>query len=118
MSDEIKYQWEWPADRSIEKRILVKIGSIKEKSSGLFGVEQSPSLAASLPDPRIIKGTILKSDSNLTGREISIVVPSLEIGEVKENSYAVFGIVDEDTCICIVPVPSEETDINSVNCDQ
>jgi hypothetical protein len=115
MSTDMDYIWEWPADRAVEKRILIKIEKVKAQSSGFFRVKKSPSLASSLPDPTVITGIDQGKNSN-KGKIISIVVPKLEIENLNSGNYAVLGIVDTNTCICIVPVDSPDVDISSVSC--
>jgi hypothetical protein len=39
-----------------------------------------------------------------------------EIEGIKTDSYVVLGIVDNDTCICIVPVDGKDADLNSISC--
>jgi len=118
MSAELEYQWEWPADRATDQRLLVMVYTVKKKSSGFLGINQSPSLAASIPAPHIVSGVVIKADGDETGKHVSVVAPMLEIEDVKPHSYAVFGIVDKTTCICIVPITSDSIDINSINCSQ
>jgi hypothetical protein len=115
MSADIEYKWEWPADRAIEKRVLIKVENIKAQSAGFFGVKKSPSLASSLPDPTVVTGINQGKDGS-KGKTISIVVPKLEIENLKIGNYVVLGIVNSNTCICIVPVESPDVDILSVSC--
>lgn len=116
MSADIKLSWEWPAERAIEDRILVHVESVKPKSAGLFGIMNSPSLASSLPDPIIVSGVVIDSNSKLNGKSIQVVAPKLEIENIKKGIYAMFGIVENTICICIVPVENKDSDLNSIKC--
>lgn len=116
MSANIEYKWEWPADRAIEDRVLVQIKSLKKKGAGLFGINMSPSLVSNLPDPYILSGIVLNSPNKLAGKTVQVVVPSAEIDAIKTDSLAMFGIVENNICICIVPVENKASDLNSINC--
>ena len=116
MAADIDLKWEWPANRSVEQKLLVKIDHIEKQGSGLFGVKQSPSLAASLPDPYILKGVIESTDTKLHGKSVKLVAPKLEMGDIKEGSFAVFGLVNHTTCICIVPVATKDVNLESISC--
>ena len=116
MSADIELKWEWPADRKIEERILIKVDTIKAQGSGLFGIKASPSLAASVPDPMTVTGTVQGDDVITAGQTLSVVVPKLEIESLNSGGYAVIGLVETDVCICIVPVESAGVDIASINC--
>jgi hypothetical protein len=116
MSADIELNWEWPADRTAEKKLLIKIDSVKKESAGFFSIQKSPSLASSLPDPKIVIGTVISNDSDLNGKRVKVVAPTLEIEDLNPNAYAVIGIVETNTCICIIPVASKETDLTNINC--
>lgn len=116
MSAGIELSWEWPAERAIEDRILVKVESVKPKDSGLFGIMNSPSLAGSLPDPIIVSGVVINADDTLNGKSIQVVAPKLEIENIKKGTYAMFGIVENTICICIVPVESKDSDLTNIKC--
>lgn len=116
MSEDIKLSWEWPAERSIEDRLLVQVESVKSQSSGLFGIKNSPSLAGSLPDPVSVSGIVIDADASLNGRSIQVVAPKLEVETIEKGIYTMFGIVENTICICIVPVENKGADLNSINC--
>ncbi|MFV8784033.1 hypothetical protein ACNKU7_16555 [Microbulbifer sp. SA54] len=116
VSADIELKWEWPADRAVEDRILIKVEDIKPQGSGFFGFKKSPSFASNLPEPTVITGTIQNTDDLIQGKSLKIIVPKPEIGDTTIGGYAVLGIVENDICICIVPVASAEADIKQVNC--
>lgn len=116
MSADIELKWEWSAGRLPEQNLLVHVNAIRKISDGLFGVSRSPSLSDSLPDPQILKGTVVNTSNELDGKSISIVIPKLEIESIKSDGYAVLGLVDKSTCICIISVSNKDTDIETVHC--
>lgn len=116
MSAEIELKWEWPADRTVEDRILIKVEDVKPQGSGFFGLRKSPSFASNIPEPTVITGVIQNDDTKISGKSLKIIAPGPEIGETKSGSYAVLGIVNKDVCICIIPVTSSDVDITKINC--
>lgn len=116
MAAEIELKWEWPADRAVEERILIKVEDVKPQGSGFLGLRKSPSFAANIPEPTVITGVVQSEDTIISGKSLKIVAPGPEIGETKTGSYAVLGIVNKDVCICIIPVASPDVDITKINC--
>lgn len=118
MSADIELNWEWPAKRAVEDRLLVKIESVKKESGGLFGIKKSPSLAASLPDPFVVNGVVMNTDSHLQGKSLKFVAPKLELEGITSGSYVMLGLINHTTCICVVLLNNRDTDLNSINCPQ
>lgn len=116
MSADIELKWEWPADRTIEDRIFIKVEKVKAQSSGLFGLKKSPSFVSNIPEPTVITGVIQNKDSVINGKSLKVVAPKPEVEEIEAGSYAVLGVVDKDVCICIVPIESADIDITQINC--
>lgn len=116
MSADIELNWEWPAERPSEQKVLVQVNNIKEQGGGFFGVLKSPSLANSLPDAQVLSGKVINTDKSLDGKSITLIVPKLEIESIKSGDYVVMGIVQEKICICITPVNSKDIDISSIAC--
>lgn len=116
MSADIEYNWEWPADRAIEERRLIHIKNIKKKSSGFFGINKSPSLVSNFPDPYIIGGITINVDSKIKTETVQVTAPLLEIEGIKAGSLAMLGIVENNICVCIVPIDNENVDLNDINC--
>lgn len=116
MSADIELKWEWPADRAIEDRILIKVEDVKPQGSGLFGLRKSPSFASNIPEPTVITGVVQNTGSVISGKRLKVIAPKPEIGGTEAGSYAVLGVVDKDVCICIVPVDSADSDITQINC--
>ncbi|WP_308364327.1 MULTISPECIES: hypothetical protein [unclassified Microbulbifer] len=116
MSADIELKWEWPADRAIEDRFLIKVEKVKAQDSGLFGLKKSPSFASNIPEPTVITGVVQNKGTVINGKSLKVVAPKPEAEEIEAGSYAVLGVVDKDVCICIVPVESADIDITQINC--
>ena len=115
MSDNIELTWEWPDGRVSDQKFLIKVNNVESKSSGFFGIGKSPSIASNIPSPVVLAGEILK-DEMLAGKNIKITLPKLELESIKSGDYVVVGVMDENTCICIVKVDSSSEDISKVSC--
>lgn len=116
MSNDLELIWEWPAKRSIESRIIIQIESLEKVSSGLFNFGKWPSIASNLPDPYILKGTVLKSTSNFEDKAIQLIAPKLEIENIQKGKAAMLGLVDSKTCVCIVAVDDPISYLDDINC--
>lgn len=116
MSADLELRWEWPADRQVQNKLLVRVTNIKEQGGGLFGINKSPSIADNLPDPVILTGTIIKSSNNTDGKTVSIVVPKPEIESINSGDHGLFGLVNGSVCICIKPVGSTEVELDTITC--
>lgn len=107
MSADIELNWEWPADRAIEDKFIVKIESIKPHKSGLFSFKKSPSFAGTLPQSTTVEGKIVKIGSDLDGKTVELVAPEPELEGVRADAYAMFGIIENAICVCVVPVVAQ-----------
>lgn len=116
MSTDIELKWEWPADRVIEEKLVVKIDSIKPQKSGLFSFKKSPSFAGNLPEPTTVRGTIVKAEGSLNGKSVELVAPQPELEGLAADDYAVFGIVSDTTCICVAPVSGPDANLAEIDC--
>lgn len=116
MSAETEMRWEWPADRNVEKRVVVKVEKIKEADQGFFGIKKSPSFASALPDPVVVMGLVIVGDPALRGKSVKLTLPKLELENIEVGQLAMLGLVEPNTCICIKHV-EENTDIDKVNCN-
>lgn len=117
MAADIDLKWEFPADREANEKLLVKIEKIKKESGGLFGTKKSPSLVDAFPEATRVSGVILSEDKNIKGKSVELVLPGLELEGIAKNGFAMLGLVDTNTCICIKPVESESVDLSKVSCD-
>lgn len=116
MSADIELKWEWPANRSTDNKLLVKIDSIKKQKTGFFNSLKSPSLINNLPDPRVISGNIINSKDIIASKNFALTLPLLEMESIESGSYAVLGIINKTTCICIVSVENKNVDLSSIDC--
>ena len=116
MSADMELRWEWPADRAVEEQILIKVEDVQAQGSGVFGLGKSPSLAANIPEPTVITGTVQNKGAATDGKSLRIVAPKAEIGKTEIGGYAVLGVVDKAICICIVPVDPEDMDLSQIDC--
>jgi hypothetical protein len=97
--------WQWPAGRPVDLRLLVRIERVERVRRGLLArIENSPSLAGSIPDPHEIGGTVLHGPQALSGRHVRLRVPGAETSGLIVGRIASLGIVeDEGVCICVSP---------------
>ncbi len=116
MSNYLELKWEWPVNRNIESKVLVKIDSLEKVSSGFFSIGKSPSIANNLPDPYTVKGTVLKSTSSFEEKAIQLIAPKLEIENIQKGKVAMLGLVDSKTCVCIVAVDDQNTNLDDISC--
>ena len=116
VSAEITLKWEWPADRSADSKLMIEVVKVTEEGDGLFGLKRSPSLVDNVPDPVTVHGIIVKQRSELDRKTVTVLLPKLELNNIKAQQFAVLGIVGNTTCICIKPIPSADTDISEISC--
>lgn len=116
MSADIELGWEWPADRVAEQKFLIKVNSVNDKNNGFFGIKKSPSLIEGIPDPVLVKASIVSDNSSMNNKTVEVTVPKLELDGIVGSSYAVIGVVDSKICICIKKVESATTDISTIAC--
>ncbi len=118
MSTDVELKWEWPANRKVDRKILVKITGLKKQGGGLLGIKKSPSIVDNLPDPVLVSGIIINNNSESDEKIVSVIVPELEVKDIDKNSYTVWGLVDNSICICIVPVKDKNVDLEQVDCNK
>lgn len=107
MSDQIiALQWEWPANRHLKTKVLVNVQKISKPSKGLLGIDDSPSLANTLPDAHDVKAIVISGMPDMVGKVISIRVPGVEARKLNEGTQAAIALINQNTGICIAPVPS------------
>lgn len=116
MSADIELTWEWPADRTVEQKLLVKILDVKKEGPGLFSFKKTPSFASNLPDPVTVKAKLVNQEGSLKDKTIELTLPTLELESIKANDFAVLGVVESKICICVTHVESENVDVNKVSC--
>jgi hypothetical protein len=98
--------WEWPAERAVTSKLVIRISNIKAHSTGWFGIGRSPSIAGVQPDPTDISGEIILGPASLNGREVSLTVPKVKAQTLKVGNLGLLGVVDDGkTVICVEEVP-------------
>ncbi|KEQ18997.1 hypothetical protein [Endozoicomonas numazuensis] len=100
MAGETELRWEWPAERDIQKKLIVEVTEVTSKS-GLFGLKKSPSLAQGFPEPVVLKGVV----KNGQYETVKLVLPKFELGDAKSGDLLAVGLVEDLVCICVSPVP-------------
>jgi hypothetical protein len=101
--DEHVLAWQWPAGRSIDIRLLVRIERVAPIRRGLFGrIGNSPSLAGSLPDPHEILATVVSGPPAFQDHRVSLRAPGAETSGLIPGRVATLGIIEDGrVCICI-----------------
>jgi hypothetical protein len=105
--DEHVLAWQWPAGRSVETRLLVRLEKVDPVQRGLFGrIANSPSLTVSLPDPHVITGTVVHGPPAFQGQRVSLRAPGTETASLTVGEVAALGLIGEGhVCVCIVQAP-------------
>jgi hypothetical protein len=116
MSADIELTWEWPADRTVEQKLLVKIVDIQKGSPDFFNFIKTPSFANNLPDSITVKAMLIGQETDLKNKTIKLTLPTLELEPIKIDDFAIIGVVDNKICICIEHVESENTDTTKILC--
>ncbi|HTF96673.1 MAG TPA: hypothetical protein VL995_11115 [Cellvibrio sp.] len=116
MSADMQLIWEWPADRTVEQNLLIKVIDVEKENTGIFGFEKTPSFVGNLPDPVTVTAKVISQEADLKEKTIKIFLPKLELKSIKKDDFAVIGIVDNKVCICIRHVESENMDVSGVSC--
>ncbi len=99
---ELELRWEWPAERSPTHKIAANVTSLAPAKQG---VAESPSIAAQLPDPMLLRGSVTTGRDDWKGRSFHLRVPQLELADIGVGDAVALGLVDDDVCICIAPMP-------------
>lgn len=107
----VNLAWEWPGDSKPDARMVVRVDNLTaQRDGGPFGLRRSPSIAASLPEPVELSGTVISGESDWAGRAISLVLPSAEIAGVRSDDRVALGVLGAGTCICVEKLPREIAD--------
>ncbi|HUB48047.1 MAG TPA: hypothetical protein VMB73_23965 [Acetobacteraceae bacterium] len=103
-----KLTWEWPAGRRTDRFLAVKLTRVAKEGGGLFGIRRSPSLADSLPDAKILEGSVMQGIN--TGEHVSLRAPGAELPRLAAGDRAAFGLVEDRICICVLQIPADITE--------
>ncbi len=115
MSADIELTWEWPADRAVEQKLLVKVLDVNE-NSGYFSFNKTPSIASNLPDPVTVSAKLMAQEEEPKNKTVELTLPKLELGSIKTDDLAILGVVEGKICICIKSVESENIDLDKISC--
>ncbi len=108
----IDIKWEWPATRSVESKMLVKIEKIDKASKGFFGIGASPSLAAALPDATDVLASVVSGPTHFVGKLLALQLPGMEAAKLKVGERAAIGLIENNTIsICLAAVPADTADM-------
>ena len=99
---DLELRWEWPADRSPTHKIAANLTSLAPAKEG---VAKSPSIAAQLPDPMLLRGRVTAGRDDWKGRSFELHIPKLELADIGVGDAVALGLVNDDVCICIAPMP-------------
>jgi hypothetical protein len=103
----LELTWQWPAERSIETGLLVRVEAVRPTRRRFMGVRNSPSLAGSLPDPHDVVGTVIHGPDAFRGRRITLRVPGAEVTEITAGAIVALGLVEGGrVCVCVEPAPT------------
>lgn len=98
--------WEWPAGRKLETRLLIRIVSIEPVSRGIFGIATSPSLAQSLPDAHDVIAVAVTASNSGQERKVTVRLPGIEAKKLKVGGLGALGLISSGrTCICVEQPP-------------
>ena len=112
MAADMQLIWEWPADRTVEQNLLIKVIDVEKENTGIFGFEKTPSFAGNLPDPVTVKAKVINQEIGSIEKTIKLVLPKLELKSIKKDDFAVIGILGSNVCICIKHAESENIDVS------
>lgn len=96
----MKLTWEWAGDRSPDETIIIEVTDIEAVSKGLFGVSESPSIAANLPDPVKLSGAIVGQDR--AGETMTLILPSVELPEdLRIGETLELTLLESTICVAV-----------------
>lgn len=104
-SADIELSWQWPAERMPSAWSVMASPKIEEKSTGLFGIGASPSIAGNLPDAQTLSGELVAGAD--AGKTATIDLPGLEAQKLAEATQVALGRVEDGVVICTLPVPDD-----------
>ncbi|HWN96966.1 MAG TPA: hypothetical protein VNT99_18195 [Methylomirabilota bacterium] len=111
----IRFNWQWPAGRKPDYKLLIDVSKIRKESSGLFGLKKSESIGDQLPEATEVVGRVISGREQLVGKEVIFRAPRGELKEVVAGQRAAVAIIERDNrdtniCVCIVGVPKNLRD--------
>jgi hypothetical protein len=108
-SDVLRLGWQWPAGRSADYKMLIKVSEISKESAGLF--RKFESAAEHLPDAVVITGQATLGGEFAAGQAVAIRAPRAELKDVSVGRLAGVGVIrqdgkDKNICICVQGAPA------------
>ena len=98
--------WQYADNRKPAQFIAMRVKDIRKEGGGLFGIGNSPSIAHSMPDARLIEGGRIDAG----GPAVKLRAPAGELPKsLNKGSRAVLGLVDARHVICML-LPPETVD--------
>ena len=108
--DILQLQWEAPAGRQPDDKIVVRVDELEAADKGVLGsVENHPSLAHSMPNPIEIRGTVLHPRAWIASL-VKLKYPKYKMKDAKLNDRVALALVKKVTCICAGRVPEDVTE--------
>lgn len=110
----MQLKWEYPADRTLTQKAVVRVISVKNGKTGLFGtsfldLQNHPSFAGVRIDPKILNGQVIEVPSSgmvSKGDHIQFKTEEVFVKSLKKGDLIAIGIISK-AATCIVPVPAE-----------
>lgn len=103
----IQLQWQWPADRTPEQKLALRVSSVSPERTGWFGIRKSPSIGDSFPDATIVEGDVVEGPDALRGAGLRLRAPKMELGDAAAGDVAAIGLVGGGIAICFSVVPDD-----------
>ncbi len=103
---DININWEWPAGRKLEHRVVSQVLELKTAKKML----QSPSIVGNLPEPMSLRVKVLQEGHFNEGVTITLILPKAELEGITSGSRVLLGMVDNDTAVCVIPMPDGLSD--------
>jgi hypothetical protein len=92
--------WQWGGTPA--GRVAITVGSIEKQGGGLFGINQSPSIAGNLPDARIVTGEVVAGDS---AGSAELKIPAHELPSVKPGDVLAIMYTSDHHAVCVAAPP-------------
>lgn len=96
--------WQGAAGRKPTRFVPVEVTSVKPDKGGVFGIQQSPSIAGAYPDAQTIEGM------SLGGSRVFVKAraPGAELPRgLATGQRLVLGLVDDTHFICFIVPPAD-----------
>jgi hypothetical protein len=100
---DLSLKWEYPAGRTAERFLMVRLDKAEKEGGGFLGIGRSPSMADALDDARLWTGTVTEGD--VIGSQVHIRVPGTDVPEAGQGDQVALGIVEKTICICVRKAP-------------